>query len=158
MAGSGVHRPTATTVADAFLAGYPLVVTERTIQTFAGLAGVNRLLRVPRLSTISSRFVVAPNHDTVYAIAYLNLRHGPQALTVPLINRYYTFQFIDAWMNTVTNVGTRGERREAGDLGDRPARIQGQPPGPVGTESTPPTNQLIVLSVRCPCGRRRRKR
>ncbi len=129
---------------NAFLAGYPLVVTARTMQTFAGLVGVNRMLRVPRLSAIGTKLVVAPNHDTTYALAILDLRGEPQALTVPPISRYYTFQLIDAWMDTIANIGTR-------TTGGRPGTWVVVPPGytgtlPAGTHRIDsPTNQLIVL-------------
>ena len=76
---------------DAFLAGYPLVATRRIMATFAGITGINHVVRVPRLSTIDTRLVVAPNRDTTYALAVLDLRGEPQALTVPAIDRYHTF-------------------------------------------------------------------
>ncbi len=130
---------------DAYLAGFPLVTTVRTMQTFARLAGINKLLRTPTLAGANSHFVVAPNHDTLYALAILDLRNGPQALTLPEIDRYHVFQVIDAWMDTVTNIGTRG-------TGGRPgtwvftapgAAAPALPPGAHQVKS--PTNQLVLL-------------
>jgi hypothetical protein len=93
---------------DAFLAGVPLVVTVRTLQTFAPLLGVNRLLARRVLTDPTSHFVVAPNRDTVYVLAVLDLRAGPQVLTVPAIpDRYHVFQFLDAWMGDFGLFGTR---------------------------------------------------
>lgn len=128
----------------AVVAGYPLVVTHRILQTFAGLAGINTLLRVPRLTTADSRIIVAPNRDTLYALAILDLRGEPQALTVPRIDRYYTFQFIDAWMNTVANVGTRATAGQAGTWVVVPPGYHGSlPTGTHRIESS--TNQMFVL-------------
>jgi hypothetical protein len=93
---------------DAFLAGVPLVVTVRTLQTFAPLLGVNRLLARRVLTDPASHFVVAPNRDTVYVLAVLDLRAGPQVLTVPAIpDRYHVFQFLDAWTGDFGLFGTR---------------------------------------------------
>ena len=133
-----------TAARDAFLAGYPLLVTERTIQTFAGLIGVNKLLRTAKLATDSSRFIVAPNHDTLYAIAVLDLRSGAQVLTVPQIDRYYTVQFIDAWMDTVTNVGTRQTKGEAGSWIIVPPGYKEELPAGAKIIHSP-SNQLIML-------------
>ncbi len=68
---------------------------------------------------------VAPNHDTLYALVILDLRAGPQALTVPKIYRHCTFQAIDAWMDTITNIGTRGTKGEPGTWVVHPARLDG---------------------------------
>ncbi len=115
-AASPTNAPTPTTRAvsrsaiarDAFLAGVPLVVTVRTLQTFASLIGVNRLLARRVLTDPASHFVVAPNRDTVYVLAVLDLRAGPQVLTVPTIpDRYHVFQFLDAWMGDFGLFGTR---------------------------------------------------
>jgi len=62
---------------DAFVWGYPLVVTERTLQTLGGLIGVNALLNQSTLSSTTARFIVSPNQDTVYSIAVLDLRSEP---------------------------------------------------------------------------------
>lgn len=140
----GADPNEATVARDAFMAGYPLVVTVRTMQTFAGLVGVNRMLRVPRLSAIGTRLVVAPNHDTTYALAIIDLRGEPQALTIPPISRYYTFQLIDAWMDTVANIGTRATKGRPGTWVMVPPGYRGKLPA--GTHRIDsPTNQLIVL-------------
>jgi len=100
---------------DAFYAGVPLVVTMRTMQTFAGLVGVNHLFPTKALADTSSRFVVAPNHDTLYAIAVLDLDGGPQVLSLPAIpDRYHVLQILDAWMGGIELLGTRGSGGKAG--------------------------------------------
>jgi hypothetical protein len=91
-----------------FVFGYPLVVTERTLQTFAPVVGVNRPFTQRARSNATSRTVVAPNADTLYAIAVLDLRSGPLLLTVPDIeDRYHTFQLLDAWTESFAYLGTR---------------------------------------------------
>jgi len=93
---------------DGFVLGYPLVVTERTLQTFAPAVGVNRPFTQNARSNAASRTVVAPNTDTLYAIAVLDLRSGPLLLTVPdIAGRYHTFQILDAWTESFAYLGTR---------------------------------------------------
>lgn len=100
---------------DAFYAGVPLVVTMRTMATFAGLVGINRLFPTAALTNAESRFVVAPNNDTLYAIGVLDLSAGAQLLTLPAIDdRYHVVQILDAWMGQVALLGTRATGGEAG--------------------------------------------
>lgn len=100
---------------DAVLAGVPLVVTMRTMQTFAGLVGVNRLFPTKTLADVDSRYVVAPNHDTLYVIAVLDLDAGPQVLTLPEIpDRYHVIQILDAWMGQIALLGTRATLGDGG--------------------------------------------
>ncbi len=101
--------------ADAYVWGLPLVVTMRTLQTFAPGIGVNHLVAQQQLSDPSSRLVVAPNVDTLYEVAVLDLRDGPLVLSVPEIrDRYYTFQFLDVYTDAFAYVGTRATGGEAG--------------------------------------------
>jgi len=100
---------------EAFYAGVPLVVTMRTMQTFAGLVGVNRLFPTKALSNADSTFVVAPDHDTLYVIAVLDVAFAPQLLTLPDIDdRYHVIQILDAWMGGLALLGTRETGGRAG--------------------------------------------
>lgn len=69
----------------------------RTFQRFGGLIGVNQLFWQTALSSPPSRVVVAPNRDTLYSIAVLDLRSEPMVLTLPEVtDRYLTYHFLDA--------------------------------------------------------------
>jgi hypothetical protein len=77
--------------AQAYVAGYPLVVSVRTMQRLAGLMGVNRLVWQDRLAGPRSRVIVAPNRDTLYPVAVLDLRSEPMALRLPEVtDRYFS--------------------------------------------------------------------
>src|SRR5690606_25717783 len=54
--------------AEVYVAGYPLVVTVRTLQHLGQLTGVNRLTWQRRLPGPGARAVVAPNRDTLYGV------------------------------------------------------------------------------------------
>jgi len=108
-------EPSDALAAEAYVWGVPLVVSTRTAQSLARLVGVDRLFNQQQLTTPGVRLVVAPNVDTLYSIAVLDLRHGAVKLTVPSIrDRYYTYQFLDAYTNSFAYLGTRATGGEAG--------------------------------------------
>lgn len=126
-----------TLAAEAFLWAYPLLVSERTMQRLGSLLGVNTLFNQPALSDATTRFVVSPNQDTLYSIAVLDLRSEPQLLTVPdVTDRYWTYQFLDAFTNSFQYIGTRA-------TGGRGGRFLIVPPGWKGT---PPEGATVVVS------------
>jgi hypothetical protein len=131
---------------NAFLAGFPLVTTVRTMQTFAQIVGVNRLLVTPGLVDPRSHLVVGPNRDTVYALAVLDLRAGAQVLTLPdIADRYHVVQFLDAWMGGFGLVGTRATEGRAGAWAIVPPGYD--EPIPDGVDRLDcPTDQAFVLA------------
>jgi hypothetical protein len=131
--------------ADAFVWGYPLVVTERTLQSLARLAPVNRLTFQPSRSDATTRVVVAPNTDTLYAVAPLDLRGGPFALTLPAIrDRYYSFQLLSAYTDSFAYVGTRATHDRAGTWVIAPPGWHGRIPNGA-TRISSPTDQMLLL-------------
>ncbi|MBV8886860.1 MAG: DUF1254 domain-containing protein [Chroococcidiopsidaceae cyanobacterium CP_BM_RX_35] len=92
----------------AYIWGYPLVVIKRTERIAISRTPLNQFSRADYLATPEQRTVVAPNNDTLYATAWLDLHQEPLILQVPDTNgRYYTIQFLDAYTNTFAYVGTR---------------------------------------------------
>jgi hypothetical protein len=133
-----------TLASDVYVAGYPMVVSMRTLQRFAGLIGVNRLFWQTELAGPGSRTVVAPNRDTLYSIAVLDLRAGPVALTLPEItDRYYTYQFLDVWTESFAYIGTRATGGRAGTWVIAPPGWDGT--APAGTEVIEATTPLVFL-------------
>lgn len=131
--------------ADGFVFGYPLVVTERTMQAFAPVVGINRPFTQKARSDASSRIVVAPNTDTLYAIAVLDLRSGPLLLTLPEIRgRYHTFQMLDAWTESFAYLGTRTTGGAAGTWLLVPPGWSGAAPAGA-TRIDVPTRQAFLL-------------
>jgi hypothetical protein len=131
--------------AEAYVAGSPLVVSVRTLQRLGGLVGVNRLFWQNALSGPENRIVVAPNRDTLYSIAVLDLRSEPMALTLPAVtDRYYTYQLLDAWTESFAYIGTRATGGRAGTWVITPPGWDGElPPGAERLES--PTPQVFLL-------------
>ena len=69
--------------AQAYVWGLPLVVSMRTAQMFSTLVGIDHLVNQSKLTGPGPQIVVAPNVDTLYSVAVLDLRRGPEILTVP---------------------------------------------------------------------------
>lgn len=139
------HETDAQLATDAYVWGFPLVVTERTLQSLARLAPVDGLTFQPARSNVSTRTVVAPNTDTLYAVAPLDLRGEPYVLTVPQItDRYYVFQFLSAYTDSFAYVGTRATGGRAGSWAITPPGWHGTLPAGV-TRIESPTPQLLML-------------
>lgn len=113
--GDPVLAATANRSADAFRAGieayvwgYPLVVMARTRAQFLATTPANTFSHQRQLASPESKAVVTPNNDTLYSIAWLDLRSGPVVLRLPAVpERYYDFQFLDMYTDTFANVCVR---------------------------------------------------
>lgn len=130
---------------EAYVAGYPMVVSIRTMQRLGGLLGTNSLFWQTALSGPESRVIVAPNRDTLYSIAILDLRSEPLVLTLPEVtDRYYTYQLLSPWTDSFAYIGTRATGGRAGSWVIAPPGWDGEAPeGAEVIES--PTNQVFLL-------------
>ncbi|MEE3849839.1 DUF1254 domain-containing protein [Gordonia sp. LSe1-13] len=86
----------------------------------------NQLINVPIAANPLIRVVVAPNSDTLYTTAFLDLRDGPVTLSYPNTGgRYLVLQLLDMYTDVIGNVGTR-------TTGPGPASVTVVPPGYTG--------------------------
>lgn len=131
--------------AETYVAGYPLVVSTRTMQRLGGLLGVNTLFWQSELSGPESRIIVAPNRDTLYSVAVLDLRGEPLVLTLPEVtDRYFTYQLLSPWTESFAYIGTRATEGRAGTWVIAPPGWEGEiPEGAELIES--PTPQVFLL-------------
>ncbi|HLJ87051.1 MAG TPA: DUF1254 domain-containing protein [Candidatus Angelobacter sp.] len=96
---------------EAYAFAYPLVVMEMTRRT-ATMGDVprfiNRFNHARAFPDDHFRGVIRPNADTLYSSAWLDLSKGPVFLHVPdTKGRYYLFQLMDAWSETISVPGKR---------------------------------------------------
>jgi hypothetical protein len=86
--------------ADAYLYGYPLVLADAT-----RASPTNQLVRNGSPADARSRGIVAPQVDTLFALAWLDLRPEPMVIQMPAVDgkRFWLTQLVDAWTNTVHN-------------------------------------------------------
>lgn len=92
-----------------FLFSYPVNVMLQTRAAAISRTGnLNRLNHRRTLSGPADRNVTTPNNDTLYSAAWLDLAHGPLALTMPAApDRYHSAALLDLFTDNVAILGTR---------------------------------------------------
>src|SRR3954464_7313896 len=107
---------------EAYLYGFPLIdflrIRRENTSVRApdqrGNAPVNFFSHAPAFARPQDRTVVAPNVDTLYSIAQLDLGKGPIVLQHPNMGkRYFVFELVDPYTNVVGYVGTRTTGKKA---------------------------------------------
>src|SRR6476660_6606032 len=98
----------------AYKYGLPLLSTQQTYRTATSVkkpthrayAPPNRFSQAHKLANPNARTVVAPNHDTLYSIGWLNLKRQPVVIHVPKVkDRYYVSSW---WTHTPPTSATSG--------------------------------------------------
>ncbi|WP_259460877.1 DUF1254 domain-containing protein [Paraburkholderia sp. BL23I1N1] len=106
----------------AYLYGYPLVSMDVTRQVMTapqvarvpgarlrlGAGPINQFTHVGEFPDPTFKDVVAPNADTLYSIAWLDLKAEPLVLSMPdMHGRWVLMEVLDAWTNAYASLGTR---------------------------------------------------
>ena len=134
---------------EAFVYGFPLVVTDLTRAKLtrptkpdgAEGAPVNQFANFTEIPNAKFDAVVAPNADTLYSSAFVDLEKEAVVFTVPPVeDRYVLFPILDAWTNVLAAPGTR----TTGTLGGNYLLI-----GPGWKGTVPPG----VIAISCPTNR-----
>jgi len=100
---------------DAYIYGYPLVTMEMTrrVMTNVTTAGdkyapMGQFALMREYPTAADRDVTAPNADTLYSLAWLDLSREPYIFSIPDAHgRYYLMPMLDAWTTVFQVPGTR---------------------------------------------------
>ena len=90
---------------EAYIFGYPLVTMEYTRRVLTNVekpegkaAPMGQFLRLRAYPAPEDKQVTAPNADTLYTIAWLDVGKEPWILSLPDANdRYYLFPMLDGW-------------------------------------------------------------
>ena len=90
---------------DAYIYGYSLVTMEMTRRVMTNVskpeatrAPMGNLLRVREYPTAEYKDVTAPNADTLYTTAWIDVSKEPWVLSLPdAHDRYYLFPMLDGW-------------------------------------------------------------
>ncbi len=78
-------------------------------------AGFNEFFHYTKLATPEVAPFRAPNNDTLYSIAWVDLREAPVILDVPdTKGRYYTAHVMNFYTDTIANLGARLHGTDAG--------------------------------------------
>ena len=133
---------------DAYVYGYSLITTDVTrvqmtnVDKVGALTGpVNKFSNVPRYPPADYRGVSAPNADTLYSVAWLDLTE-PQVFSHPdMGKRFHLFPMVDMWMTIFASPGTRA-RSSANRVWVRCGRISWGSTGACVSRSTRPFGPL----------------
>jgi hypothetical protein len=138
---TGAEPSQEVTLHQAFDYAFPLVAMGRLRARMLGVQGkpgpsqLNTWLHQRKLSGPADRWVTTPNTDTTYSTLWLDLRHGPVALTIPdMAGRYYSLAFLDMATNNFEILG----RRASGTRGGTFIVV-----GPDSTQPLPPNARVI---------------
>ncbi|HEY2875911.1 MAG TPA: DUF1254 domain-containing protein [Reyranella sp.] len=99
---------------DAYIYGYSLLTTEVTRVQMTSVdkvealrAPMNQFANVPRYPPADFRGVSAPNADTLYSVAWLDLAE-PQVFSHPAMgDRFYLFEIVDLWMSALESAPSK---------------------------------------------------
>ena len=138
--------------AEAFTYLYPLVTMDVTRTQLTDMragnphhAHPNSFLHITSFPPADFREVVAPNFDTLYSAAWLDLSHGPLIVHVPdTAGRYYLLPLLDMWTDVFAAPGKRTSGTgEASFLVSAPGWSGRVPPGCVPLAS--PTSHVWII-------------
>jgi hypothetical protein len=121
--GAGKHKGTGTLTeerahaiaVDAYVYGYPLVTMEMTRRVMTNATADNgthapmgQWAKMRSYPTPEFKEVTAPNADTLYTVAWLDLSKEPYVLSVPdMKDRYFLLPMLDAWTDVFEDPGSR---------------------------------------------------
>jgi hypothetical protein len=114
-AGPVTERGVAEIGVEAYIYGYPLVTMEMTRRVMTNVdkpelsrAPMGNLLRARTYPNASYRDVTAPNADTLYTTAWIDVGKEPWVLTLPdAQGRYYLMPMLDGWTDVFQVPGKR---------------------------------------------------
>src|SRR5262249_35135159 len=100
---------------DAYIYGYPLVTMEMTRRVITNVAKpkgsparLSQWIRQTEYPNAAYRDVTAPNADTLYTTAFLEVGKEPWVLSIPdMKDRYYLFPMLDGWTTVFQVPGKR---------------------------------------------------
>lgn len=138
--------------ADAYVYGYPLVTMEytrrvmtNTIEPKGTHAPMGQFVRMREYPDAKFRDVTAPNADTLYSTAWLDLKKEPYVLSLPdMGDRYFLMPMLDGWTNVFEVPGTRTTGNKAQTFAITGPGWKGKLPGGV-KELKAPTNMVWIL-------------
>jgi len=137
---------------EAYIYGYPLVTMEMTRRVMTNVvkpegnhAPMGQFCNVKAYPDASFRDVTAPNADTPYSVAWLDLAREPYVLSLPdEKGRYYLMPMLDGWTNVFQVPGTRTTGTNAQTYAITGPNWQGTLPAGV-KELKSPTNMVWLL-------------
>ena len=106
---------------DAYIYGYSLISVEMTRKVMTNVAKpqgthspMGQIVNLREYPTAAFRDVTAPNADTLYSLAFLDLSKEAWVISWPdMGDRYYVWEFYDAWVPVIASPGSRTTGQKA---------------------------------------------
>jgi hypothetical protein len=132
--------------------GYPLVTMEYTRRVMTNTAAphgthapMGQFVRMRTYPTAAFRDVTAPNADTLYSTAWLDLTKEPFVLSLPdMGDRYFLMPMLDGWTNVFEVPGTRTTGNKAQTFAITGPGWKGELPAGM-KQLKAPTNMVWIL-------------
>lgn len=122
---------------EAYVYFYPIITMELTRKQCTnteagkrpGFGPANLFTHMRAYPEADFKTVVRPNFDTLYSVAWLDLRNEPVVISVPdTAGRYYVLEMLDMWTDAFAAPGWRTTGTKAMNFLVAPAHWQGQVP------------------------------
>jgi hypothetical protein len=137
---------------EAYMYAYPMVTMEITRRVMTNVekpagskAPMGQFARLRAYPAVDDRSVTAPNADTLYTLAWLDVSKEPWILSIPdMKDRFFLFPMLDMWTNVFQDPGKRTTGTKAQKYAITGPGWSGTLPAGV-TEYKAPTNIVWVL-------------
>ncbi|MFO1396485.1 MAG: DUF1254 domain-containing protein [Burkholderiales bacterium] len=137
---------------EAYMYAYPLVTMEVTRRVMTNVdkadgskAPMGQFARLRTYPAVDDHSVTAPNADTLYTLAWLDVSKEPWILSIPdMKDRYFLFPMLDMWTNVFQDPGKRTTGTKAQKYAITGPGWSGTLPAGV-TEYKSPTGMVWVL-------------
>ena len=153
MSAQAASTETESAAVDAYVYGYPLVTMELTRRNFTNVAKpdgksapMGYFVNVPKYPAASDKRVTAPNADTLYSTAWIDVGKEPYVLHVPDEHgRFYLMPMLSGWTDVFADPGKRTTGTAAADFAITGPSWKGTLPPGIKAEYKSPTNIVWVL-------------
>lgn len=139
---------------DAYIYGYSLMTSEVTRVQMTNVPELEptklkmpmgQFFNIPRYPPADFRGVTAPNADTLYSAAWLDLGKEPMVFSHPAMGkRYYLFPMLDLWTEVIAVPGSRTTGEKAGTYLITGPGWKGKVPAGM-THIKSPTRYLVII-------------
>lgn len=141
----------------AYLFGYPIVTMELTRMSMTNVAKpekgkgpMNEFFHLRVFPDDAFTDVVAPNADTLYSIAWLDVSKEPMVLSVPETNgRYYLMPMLCAWTDVFASIGSRSTGDGKGEYVILGPNHKGSVPPGLNPIRSPTALVWIIGRIQC---------
>ena len=133
--------------------GMPVLNMARTFRTSTsvnvpngrGAGRVNQFSHFTTLADAKDRTVVAPNNDTLYSMAWLDLSKGPVVIhTAKGTKRFHVLELLDPWETNFANIGSPAHSYGDGDYLVAPRSWKGRTPKGLKRISSPQNRVWVI--------------